>query len=206
MVAETVFTMTERAQFDPSKYLTRVGKGDRAADYLEVKWRLVWLRDVAPDATLDTEHIRLDDIAAIFKATVQLPSGGRATGYGNCSAEEFPDYIGKAESVAIGRALAALGFGTQFAADFVEGGKPAESQVRRSGNVTPIDRNTGLLAGKALHDLLKAASANGWGRPAVETEARRRFGEADLTNLTIAQGDELVTWATAPRQAAAGKR
>jgi len=194
--------MTERGPFDPSKYLSKVGK----ADYLEVKWRLVWLRDVAPEATLDTEHIRLDDLAAIFKATVQLPTGARATGYGNCTAEEFGDYIEKAESKAIGRALAALGFGTQFAGDFAEGTKIADSPVRRGANVraitpagSPPAKASGLLEGQAIYELVKLAEASGWNRPALETEARRRFNEASLGKLTIAQGKELAEWAMEPR-------
>jgi hypothetical protein len=51
---------------------------------------------------------------AIFKATVTVPSGGKATGYGSESASDFPDFIEKAETKAIGRALNALGYGAQF--------------------------------------------------------------------------------------------
>src|SRR4029453_896232 len=127
--------VTERGSFDPSKYLMKLGRGEKAADYLPVQWRLVWLRDVAPDAVLETEHIRIDSEAAIFKATVLLPSGAKATGYGNCNAGEFADYIGKAETVASGRALAALGFGTRFAGDFVEDARIADAPVKRQESV-----------------------------------------------------------------------
>jgi hypothetical protein len=51
---------------------------------------------------------------AIFKATVSVPSGGKATGYGSETAGDFPDFIEKAETKAIGRALNALGYGAQF--------------------------------------------------------------------------------------------
>ena len=51
---------------------------------------------------------------AIFKATVTVPSGGKATGYGSETASDFPDFIEKAETKAIGRALNALGYGAQF--------------------------------------------------------------------------------------------
>ena len=43
------------------------------------------------------------------------------------------------------------------------------------------------------------AEASGWNRPALETEARRRFNEASLGKLTIAQGKELAEWAMEPR-------
>lgn len=112
-----------RRSFDPSRYLTKVG----SSDYLEVKWRLVWLREVHPDAVIETDAIKVippdsdpegNMIGwAMFKARVSIPSGGSATGYGSESVADFREYIEKAETKAIGRALAALGFGTQFSAD-----------------------------------------------------------------------------------------
>jgi hypothetical protein len=103
--------------FDPSKYIIKL----KGKDYLEVKWRLVWFRETHPDGAIDTENIALTDQLAVFKATVQIPSGGRATGYGSESPKDFGDYIEKAETKALGRALGALGFGTQFTDDFDEG-------------------------------------------------------------------------------------
>src|SRR5215210_7741237 len=100
--------------FDPSKYLTRVN----GSDYLEVKWRLVWLRAQHPDATVETELISHIDNTAIFRAQVSIPGGGSSTGWGSETSGDFRDYLEKAETKAIGRALAALGFGTQFCPDF----------------------------------------------------------------------------------------
>lgn len=106
--------MTDAKTFDPSRYLTKVG----SSDYLEVKWRLVWLREVHPDATVETELVSHTDQMAIFRARVAIPGGGSATGFGSEGYDDFRDYIEKAETKAIGRALAALGFGTQFCPDF----------------------------------------------------------------------------------------
>lgn len=105
---------TEAKTFDPGRYLTKVG----ASDYLEVKWRLVWLREVHPEATIETELVSHSDQMAIFRARVAIPGGGAATGYGSEGYDDFRDYIEKGETKAIGRALAALGFGTQFCEDF----------------------------------------------------------------------------------------
>ena len=104
-------------RFDPSKYITKVS----GRDYIEVKWRLVWLRTDYPDASIETEHIELTNTRAIFKASVTLPSGASASGCGSETPGDFGDYIEKAETKAIGRALGALGFGTQFTYDFDEG-------------------------------------------------------------------------------------
>lgn len=130
--------MSER--FDPSKHLSKVGPND----YLQVMWRLVWLRDVDKDATVETEIVSLADQKAIFKATVTLTTGGRATGYGSEEFKDFRDFIEKAETKAIGRALAALGFGTQFSAHEFggehENGRIVDSPVgprNGSGATTP---------------------------------------------------------------------
>ncbi len=111
----TATTTGSATNFDPSKYLVRInGRGE----YLEVKWRLLWLRNEHPNAVIDTELVRLEREEAVFKARVSIPGGGSATGWGSESVGDFRDFVEKAETKAIGRALAALGFGTQFCPDF----------------------------------------------------------------------------------------
>lgn len=112
--------------FDPSRYLTKVG----SADYLEIKWRLVWLREMHPDAVIETDLHHADDQSATFKARVAIPGGGSATGWASETYSDFRDFLEKAETKALGRALAALGFGTQFTYDF--DGPIADSPVDRS--------------------------------------------------------------------------
>lgn len=106
--------MSEHRSFEPSKFLTRL----QGKDYLEVKWRLLWLRTEHPEAVVETELVKHDDSFALFKAKVTIPDGGSATGWGSETAHDFRDYIEKAETKALGRALAALGFGTQFCEDY----------------------------------------------------------------------------------------
>ncbi len=100
--------------FDPRRFVTRVG----GADYLEVKWRVYWLRTQHPDAVITTELISHENSTAVFKAQVSIPGGGSSTGWGSEGYDDFRDYLEKAETKALGRALAALGFGTQFTPDF----------------------------------------------------------------------------------------
>jgi hypothetical protein len=76
------------------------------------------MRDRHPDATIETQLVSHSDNTAVFRAMVSIPDGGSATGWGSESAGDFRDYLEKAETKAIGRALAALGFGTQFCPDF----------------------------------------------------------------------------------------
>jgi hypothetical protein len=107
--------MSEKG-FDASRYLVKL----RGKEYLEVKWRLLWLRTEHPDAVIETEMVShiLNPPMAIFRAKVSLQGGGSATGWGQEEAADFGDYLEKAETKALGRALAALGFGTQFTEDF----------------------------------------------------------------------------------------
>ena len=107
----------DKAPFDPSKYLTKVS----GADYLEVKWRLAWFRHDHPDGIIETQLMEHHDQVAIFKAQVATHEGGRATGWGTETYGDFRDYVEKAETKALGRALAAMGYGTQFTPDYEPG-------------------------------------------------------------------------------------
>src|SRR6476659_8885418 len=102
--------------FDPTQYLSNFD----GRDYLEVKWRLLWLRSQHPDAPITTEIVQHNEENgfALFRAEVEVPNGGKATGWGSETVRDFHDYIEAAETKALGRALAALGFGTQFTSDY----------------------------------------------------------------------------------------
>jgi hypothetical protein len=99
--------------FNPQEHISIIDGGA----YLEVKWRLVWLREAHPDAVIETEMVESSRDHAIFKAFVKLPDGASATGWGSEYREQFHNFIEAAETKSLGRALAALGFGTQFAGD-----------------------------------------------------------------------------------------
>jgi hypothetical protein len=96
----------------------------RGKEYLEVKYRLVWFREDHPDWSIETELISVTDVSAYARATVRDESGRIiATSHKFESIQGFPDFIEKAETGAIGRALALIGYGTQFCADELDEGK-----------------------------------------------------------------------------------
>jgi hypothetical protein len=129
--------------FNPHEHLIQIKNKNGAADYLPVQWRLVWFRQLCPTGTIDTEELEVDldreceaeiyawnvdakrsektlKIAkgyARFRAVVTDGKGGRATATKSERAVDFPDFIEKAETGAVGRALAMLGYGTQFIGD-----------------------------------------------------------------------------------------
>jgi len=114
--------------FSPDQHLRNL-KGQQ---YLDVKWRLMWLREEHPDAHIKTELVtfREDQQMWVFKAEVIIPDKGSATGHGQETERDFPaGACEKAETKAIGRALAALGYGTQFAMELDEGDRVVDSPV-----------------------------------------------------------------------------
>ena len=150
----------KKRSFNPNDHVMQLKSRDGAKDYLPVQWRLVWFREQCPQGTIDTEELEVDldremeeevfvwssekrrsekvvkraKGYARYKAIVTDGKGGRATGTKSEKAASFPDYIEKAETGAIGRALAALGYGTQFAPDLDEAHRIVDSPVDRGSN------------------------------------------------------------------------
>jgi hypothetical protein len=83
--------------------------------------------------------VDLDRGYARFKAHVGDGEGGMATGTGTETAKSFTEYVEKAETRAIGRALAALGIGTQFVGEELsEGEHVADSPLVSSNGHQPL--------------------------------------------------------------------
>lgn len=115
-------------RFNPSEHLRQIERKQRqpdgsyttvSNDYLDVKWRLVWFREEHPDGSITTDLLSQPGVSpAVVKATVTLENGVTATGFGQCGADDWGDWLEKAETRSIGRPLALLGYGTQFCEDF----------------------------------------------------------------------------------------
>jgi hypothetical protein len=96
----------------------------KGRDYLEVKFRLVWFREEHPDWSIETEFLSIDAHSACARAVVKDATGRIiATSHKTESESNFPDFMEKAETGAIGRALALIGYGTQFCADELDEGE-----------------------------------------------------------------------------------
>ncbi|WP_069805305.1 hypothetical protein [Thermogemmatispora onikobensis] len=189
----------QRPRFNPSEHLLQIRSGNRGElrDYLPVQWRLVWFRELCPQGTIETEMVHLDLEReteeeyygynsetrrnekmvrrargfVIFRAVVRDGKGGVATGTKSEKAASFPDFIEKAETGAIGRALAALGFGTQFAPELDEEHRIVDSPVERAA-----PHSTGEHAPEATAaSEPEAASSNARGAavPAVSPSRQR---------------------------------
>ncbi len=108
----------------------------RGRDYLEVKYRLVWFREEHPTWSIETEFVSVTATAACAKAIVRDEKGRViATSHKFENQQGFPDFLEKAETGAIGRALALIGYGTQFCADELdEGDRIVDSPVAHATN------------------------------------------------------------------------
>lgn len=96
----------------------------RGKEYLEVKYRVVWFREEHPDWAIETELLSVTGESAYSRATVKDQSGRViATSHKFENKQGFPDFIEKSETGAIGRALALIGYGTQFCADELDEGE-----------------------------------------------------------------------------------
>lgn len=171
--------------FEPTQYLSNFD----GRDYLEVKWRLLWLRTEHPDARIITEIVQHNEEGgfALFRAEVEVPSGGKSTGWGSETVRDFHDYIEAAETKAIGRALAALGYGTQFCQDFDFTAKArpgtlqvVDAPVSRGSNV--IDRASSFTNKAPGKGFGNASGANGNGRIAAEEDDFDRLPAAESPN------------------------
>ncbi len=129
--------------FNPNEHLIQLKSRNGISDYLPVQWRLVWFRSLCPEGVIETEMIHFDPDReteeevyswnnetrrsekvvkrangfVVFRAAIKDGKGGMATATKSERAASFGDYIEKAETGAIGRALAMLGYGTQFTGD-----------------------------------------------------------------------------------------
>ena len=104
----------------------------KGRDYLQVMWRLVWFREEHPDWTIDANIVEMDADHAVFKAVICDENGQqKSAGHGSESKRDFGDFMEKAETKAVGRALAMLGYGTQFAPELDEGERIVDSPVKR---------------------------------------------------------------------------
>jgi hypothetical protein len=122
--------MSEKREFKPTEFTIDLN----GKEYLPVAARVKWFRAVHPYGCIETHEVAVEldrpfskgsakvTGYARFHATVR-DAEGRVLGQGTKTetAANFFDYVEKAETGAIGRALAAAGFGTELDGELDEG-------------------------------------------------------------------------------------
>ena len=134
--------------FDPNRYMLKLPKTKKVSlgngqvrfektetDYLPVAARIAWFRKDHPYWSIITDVEQLADKAVVMKATIKDNWGNViATARKKETEAGFPDYIEKAETGAIGRALAMCGYGTLQAPEFDEQERLADAPVEKNAN------------------------------------------------------------------------
>lgn len=155
--------------FDFKRHVIKVQGG---REYLPVSARLVWFRNDHPDWGIVTTAVEINltpennkPAYAIFQAQIFNEDGRlMATGTKMEDARGFGDFLEKAETGSVGRALAMCGYGTQFAPELEEGHRLADSPYPMGGS-----RNGGGNSGYASRQ--NAPMNNGgMNRPAPQQE------------------------------------
>ncbi len=174
--------MSDGQPFNPNEHLKLL----RGKEYLEVKWRLVWFhQETGPRAgyvTIELEHDRERGYAryaavawngqdetwreiTIHGQTISV-CGRVGMGTKSETRADFADFGEKAETGALGRALAGLGYGTQFAPDVEEGSRIVDSPIERQPQTQAKQREPAEPERTAAPDpraeLRKQARAQGY--------------------------------------------
>ena len=132
--------------FDPNKYMLKLPKtkkivGDNGmvkwekteTDYLPVAARIAWFRREHPYWSIMTKVEKWGDKAVVMKAVIKDMLGTViATARKKETEIGLPDYIEKAETGVIGRALAMCGYGTLQAPEFDEQDRLADAPVEKA--------------------------------------------------------------------------
>ena len=110
----------------------------KGQDYMQAHQRIIWFREERPDWGIETS-IQVRNGSALATAKIYDPNGAlRATAHKFESKDNFKDFIEKAETGAIGRALSFIGYGTQFASDLIEGERIVDSPIEVESNAAPV--------------------------------------------------------------------
>lgn len=163
------------------------------ADYLEVKWRMVWFRSenlegtrtIVRDKIIDTENE-----FAYFELEVTDSKGNIEIGVGSETGSDFKDYIEKAYTKAYGRALAALGYGTQFSSEIDESERIVDSPVTNSRENVDIDSITEPQK-RAIYAIYTSL---GYSEDKMKELIQKRYSKSDSKHLTKYEASNLIDY------------
>ncbi len=151
--------MTQNSEnFNPNAHLMQIKNRGGNTDYLPVQWRLVWFNEQCPEGKITIIEKIIDPDREVEKEIMQwnndtrrsekIVKRGRGWAYFHVRVEDgkgkvgeavksetavdFDDYIEKADTGATGRALAKIGYGTQFAPEFDEQHRIVDAPVDRA--------------------------------------------------------------------------
>jgi len=144
----------------------------KGKDYLMVAHRLQWFNETETNFRIETDFLLVNDDQTVARAVVTVfdkegKEIKRASATKRETKKDFSDHTEKAETSAVGRALAMLGYGTQFAiSDLDEGDRIVDSPVvdTRSQTTATVTNLEQAVASTA------STKAGSFRKPAKKTE------------------------------------
>lgn len=209
--------MVDSMNFNPESHITKLpikrkdaetGRWHTVqADYLEVKWRMVWFRNNNAENTHTVIKDKIIDIQqrfAYFEVEVTDSKGNVEIGVGSETGDDFEDYIEKAYTKAYGRALAALGYGTQFAPEISEADALVDAPVAKtvekiSSASSTSDEAVHRSEDNTITDPQRRAiyaiyTAIGLNEEQVRDIIRRRYNKDDSKKLSKQEASDLIDY------------
>lgn len=177
----------------------------KGKDYLLVAHRIVWFREQHPDWAIQTTIVKFEHDYALVSAEI-LNNEGKvlATAHKMQTAKGFPGgFLEKAESAAVGRALAFLGFGTAFAQELEEDESTpisslADSPLSQSilvpyGEADKIQKvfPSAKITDQQAKRMFAIARAKGWQPEQVKVQLKK-LGFTDSKDLDRKNYDTLI--------------
>lgn len=141
--------------FNPQQHIIKL----QGRDYLPVMARVAWYRETFPHGKIDTDFILLGDL--VIAKTVVTDNEGNFIASGSATVRDASErerawtgrIVEKAETAAIGRALANAGFGTltaddegDYLADSPQQSKPKQAPKQQDKPATPQDWENELIS------------------------------------------------------------
>jgi hypothetical protein len=157
-------------EFKPENHLIDL----KGKPYMQVQWRVVWFRSEHPDWHINTT-IDFRDKYILAKAIILDPAG-KAVAHGHALESFGEKAVECAETGAVGRALAFLGYGTSFALDIQEpADQPVDAPIDNPSDViTPVPGQTGT----ATHNMLYTAKNHAPGADNSKLETAKKVFKA----------------------------
>lgn len=186
--------------FNPAEFTRELPNDDGSMSlYLDVKYRMLWFRLHRPNGKIDTEIIHVDEKSAVVCCKLYSDRSDPVEQYlaKSCaqrfiSQEKYGDrYLEIAETAAIGRVLAAAGYGTQFcgATDMLSGiiaDAPVEMTTMEDAATAPVEASS-----RVVHQVRPAPQVNEE-KPVAATKREMTTLEDYLNGMTLDDAKNVV--------------
>jgi hypothetical protein len=165
----------------------------KGKDYLQVAYRIVWFREKEPQSGIKTNVVALTEDYAVMHAEILRNGVVVASATKREVKKDFADFVEKAETGAIGRALALLGYGTQFTLpDLDEGARLADAPLETPKLASKVETQTTVVqtTPAVVADVLKNTTVAAPVAQATTATPRRTFPKpGNKTNGNVSSFD-----------------